>query len=185
MTENVPSEPVDVEESSYLVTLAIEVTGYDPVDAVDQALRILAREGLVNQTFLAYSEEEEQVYVVPPGGEDYHLLSDVEDEDGESDVPVRLEDLLGQVDAFLKEAREAGLLDGDDELDSDDLDEPEAEPDPEPVIAAEKPKRAPRKKPAAEAAKTASCPRCKTSEVTIVKDGLCQDCLDDIQGGTE
>jgi len=79
-----PESAEDMEETPYLVYLAIPVVGYDPVDAVENWFNQVALRGLASSDIMALDLEDQSLWVVHPD-ETYEEYVD-EDEGADLDL---------------------------------------------------------------------------------------------------
>jgi hypothetical protein len=169
-----------LEEKVYIVALHMVVPGFDPVDAVKMAINRLAVEGVTNQTMRAFDNETEVTYLVPAGQTTYYEDPDIlaeQEAAGEVELEALLP-LLGQLSGVYGSEFDEAIVTAF-QRPTVDVELPEPEPAPE-----EKPKakRTRKKKDAEPAAPvTGPCIRCKEENV-LNEDGLCPECLVDMEG---
>jgi len=172
------------EERLYLVTLALPVEAFDPVDAVQELLKRVAIEGLSHQTFRVFDDAEGEAFVVNENGEVF------EDEDYEDDEVATLVTLLEEITSSIQQVNEEAdddeptYVPGPPKRPTVDVELPEQPIErgtavENPMIATPEPKA---KKKASTKVKHGTCPRCKTEDVDLPKNGVCADCNEDIGG---
>lgn len=167
-----PESAQDMEQTPYLVYLAIPVEGFDPVDAAANWLNQVVLQGLANADLMAMDLEDQSLWVVHPD-DTYEEYTDpvVEaiDMANEDEVYAAVAERLARHGLDLDTVVQRGIV---------DVELPEPEQPIQRGDAKENPMIATLGAPV-----TGPCVRCK-EEAVLNKDGLCPECLVDMEGVT-